>query len=711
MITTSIMTLVVIASVGSWVLYLHKSNRVINQIILDLDSRNVVERFRSEMRNAARETIIFYPENAEPYEAIGFALAQDTDGDGLMDMDATGSNILWRVTVIYHIWDKEDIPQMRRTEFSNRNNDATTDDYYQQLATVVSTGEGNTACLSGEISKTSTMFENLFSGKLWHADSIFDAYAPEANTLEKTTFGSLSLKPGAHTLEFTPAGKHPDSSGYNIRVDQLSASVTGWPLEAENCKCTGGLASPLFIGPNQAAAAYGLLVTPTDDNDKISFKIYNDAIEESEFIGNGRNVSMSNTVVQFDEEYNPEGFASGTYVTKLDGRFETMWTAAQQSGYYRNEYFYPETNTCAIRVPIMAPYVLQDGYGPVFRLYKGAQNGALTLENPCFAIVENPDPDNLYAEPPPDMDDSYDPDTDSIDLEFYQFGIKKSSWAVCEKQNFVDLRPTESIKIGINSTLMLSFVVKVVNLSSDGLTRFGIDKPNTPGCWIIEGGDSATVKRGKWSTDSKYDPITSPRAFLPALEFIAANYADSGEYISNVYDAGSDESQYKTIEWLADIPSGTEFAMYARSGNLLSTDGFKIADAPLWETLTPVSNGDMINGSGRYFQFRTVMKAQPFSQFPGSSGSLTGPYRSETPRLQHVLIKWNGESKYVDVTANLLKSPDCGRFKVEVDGKPLIKGVTMEIEVFKDVPMMGSKMQRLRSAVMAEVEPRNSQTK
>ena len=56
-----------------------KTNKINNQAMLDMDARKVVERFRHEVRNAARETIMFYPENREPYMGLGFALAEDTD--------------------------------------------------------------------------------------------------------------------------------------------------------------------------------------------------------------------------------------------------------------------------------------------------------------------------------------------------------------------------------------------------------------------------------------------------------------------------------------------------------------------------------------------------------------------------------------------------------------------------------------------------------
>ena len=120
MIALSIMSLAVAAAMGLWILFMYKTHRVNAQVELDMDVRSVIERFRTEVRNTARETIVFYPEQREPYEAVSFALAADDDGDGLMDMDAVGSNILWRQTVVYHVWNHSPY-QMRRTVFFNRN--------------------------------------------------------------------------------------------------------------------------------------------------------------------------------------------------------------------------------------------------------------------------------------------------------------------------------------------------------------------------------------------------------------------------------------------------------------------------------------------------------------------------------------------------------------------------------------------------------------
>jgi hypothetical protein len=711
---TSVLSLVVVAAMGSWLMFMYKTNRANTQCMLDLDARKVVERFRAEMRNAARETIIFYPEKQAPYKAVGFALAKDSDGDGLMDMDATGSNILWRQSVVYHVYERAPM-QMRRTLFSSRNAGASYSDFYGQIEKVVADGDGAQACLAGESAETTVLFENLFTGKLWHAEATFDGYASESNTLERNTFGSLALGPGAHQVAFTVSGKNPHSAGRSIRLDQLSASVSGWPLEAEFRAKTGVSAAPMFVGVGLAGAGYGLDVASAADGNSLALTLYNDAVEECGFIGKGRNVSFSNTVVRFDETLTPANFASGVYVTKLDGQFKTAWWASEQAfsdGSAGREptaadILYNPTN-CVIRIPVRGGFVKESGYGPVFRIYRSAYNNNLQILNPAYAPA-------VTANSPDVVDEA-----SLVRLEFYQNGVKKAAWANCVAGN-VELRPAagQSVPISEGKDYLFSCQITVQNPTVDQIRAFRIRDDLAWGCWVIKGGNAATAMQARWSDDPTLDIVREKelganKKCLPGLVGIVANFADGGDYVSHPFDTRSEVGTDKTFAWEADVPAGAALLMYARSGDALTADGFGIADAPEWASVGSIANGGVVSGgTGRYLQFRTVFQSAPFSVYPGGSGGTgAGPYRKATPRLRRVLITWDGETKYVDIVANLLKGPDCGIFKVEVDGKPLVRGVTMEIEIFKDVLTQGGmKKERLRSAMMAEIEPRNSSKK
>ncbi len=78
------------------------------------------------------------------------------------------------------------------------------------------------------------------------------------------------------------------------------------------------------------------------------------------------------------------------------------------------------------------------------------------------------------------------------------------------------------------------------------------------------------------------------------------------------------------------------------------------------------------------------------------------------PRLRDVTISWQPETKITDLAATYATGPDKGIYEVEIDGAPIIKGITASIEIYEDVPIFGGSQKRLTSAMTQEIEPRNS---
>ena len=724
LIALAITTLAVVVAVGLWIMFMYKSLRANTQAELDMDVRNVIERFRTEVRNSARETIVFYPGQREPYEAVSFALASDTDGDGLMDMDVGGTNILWHQTVVYHVWNRSPY-QMRRTLFLNRNPNASYADRYNQVAAVVMSGEGEGACLAGESATTSVMFQNLYTGRLWHATSRFDGYAPQPNVAEKITFGSLPLAPGVHKVNFKIVGKNPDSSARRLRLDQVFASVSGWPVEAELCSAEGVSAGPFFTGQGLSSAAYGLNAATAADGDTLSLTLRNDMIEECIFIGGGRNVGLSNTVVRFDMTNAPPPFLDGVYVAKLDGQYKTAWWGSVQAEMYNNtdaegrdhtpsDYRFRPTTNYAVRIPVFGAYVRADGYGPVFRMYKSAYNGGLQIYDPAYAVTTN------LSSP------SIESGVLLQRLSFWQNGVKKPSWNSCGAGG-VDLRPDgplPPVPFGQGFMFSCHMVPSPATAGSGGAAWADIrafDITASPGkawtCWAVPGTIAETAEiamQNDWSGLGA-QPLyrDDGTAILPGLVCMTVNYAEEGAYTSTVFDTRDEKGTTKSVSWEVDTPAGSAFKLYARGGNIRTADGFGIEDAADWQSASESANGGGFAGSnGRYVQFRCVFAAQQARTYPaeGGAGGVvgTGPYCRDTPRVRRVCFNWPGEEKYVDVSATVLKGPDCGIFAVDVDGRELVQGVTMEIEIFKDIRTQTGRRERVRSAMMAEVEPRNS---
>jgi hypothetical protein len=650
-------------------------------------------------------------------------------------MDSTTSNILWRQTIIYHIFNQSPKPpQMRRTQFLNRNSTATFDERYAQIENVVVAGNGADACLLNETTSTKVMFENLFTGRLWHAEARFDGYAPTANTRESVNFGVAPIQPGPQQITFTLVDKNPLSSGYKIGLDRIAVSTSGWPMEAELISNSTSIPK-VYAGVGSASAGYGLITATSANGQQVTLTLNNDAIEESLFIGPDRNVLFSNTVVRLDTMYTPSGFNNGVLCTKLDGQCLNSWTATEQAARDTSwiSYWGIETNFWAvIRIPILSDPVLnatgepseygvrKRGFNPVFRLMKSKYNGGIMIRNASFVILSPTEiPDNAHLLP------TLGSSPEIIPLQCWQNGVI-TTWSNALPRTFagasqlVEFHSTlnRAISIQTGSTLMLQLEVNVTPGSSS--THYAellhINRSTLPtGCWYQEctstNQANALLLAPTWTSSHTF-------SYIPFLKSMVVNYADGGDYISHVFDTTDIENKQKNLVWETMMPSGGGGAlrMYARSGNSISANGYDIVDASSWASLSPFANpppSDGVSvGTGRYVQFRTVFESQKSHLAPDTgsitSSSFPGPYHNDTPRLRWARFTWDGLKKYVEISSDLLQGPDCGIFTVTVNGQELVRGVTMEIEIFKDIRGVGGLPLRITSGISAEVDPRNS---
>lgn len=731
--SVGILALVVGMAMSSWVSFMQKTNRINAQAALDMESRRIIEHFRSEMSKTSRDSIIFYPRNQAPYQAVSFALPADQDGDGLVDMNPATSNILWRQTIVYHIFNQNSKPpQMRRTQFVNRNQAATFDERYNQVDQVVVAGQGTEACLQGETASMKVMFENLFTGRLWHAEARFDGYAPTANTKERVNFGVTPIQAGPQQITFTVVDKNPLSTGRKIGLDRLMVSTSGWPIETELLADAASIPK-VYAGAGLASAGYGLLTATSANGQQVSLTLNNDAIEECLFIGEARNVLFSNTVVRLDENYKPSGFDSGVLCSKLDGQCLNSWSAAEQASSTGISPWQPSTNySTVIRIPVLSDSVLnaagepneygirKEGFNPVFRLVKSKNNGRVTINHASFVIIPPSElPDNSAMAP------IIGSSPDIIPLQCWQNG-SLTTWenalptTSAQASQLVEFQsPRRDIQIQTGSTLMLQLVISVTPGTTipNWVEWLSMNRTTLPaGCWIKHASSLAEItnllKAPTWVGSSPF-----PAGHIPFLRSVVVNFPDAGDYISHVFNTTDMDGKQKNMTWESLMPAGGggTLRLYARSGNSLSANGYNIEDAPSWDTISPLSStppsGGIAIGTGQYVQFRAQFESQ-ISHLPPDSGTITssptGPYRNDTPRLRWVRYTWPGEKKYVDVGGELLQGPDCGIFTVKVNGQELVRGVTMEIEIFKDIRGVGGKPLRITSAISAEVDPRNS---
>jgi hypothetical protein len=122
-----------------------------------------------------------------------------------------------------------------------------------------------------------------------------------------------------------------------------------------------------------------------------------------------------------------------------------------------------------------------------------------------------------------------------------------------------------------------------------------------------------------------------------------------------------------------------------------------MAGAPDWTNATILARttpGAINPGAGRFVQFKADLTSD-------SGGAVT-------PRLKDVTIRWTGPEKIVDVGIVATKGPDYGVFNVKVDGKSLVSGLEVELQIFKDARGFRGETKRMTSSLKAEVDPRNS---
>ena len=100
---------------------------------------------------------------------------------------------------------------------------------------------------------------------------------------------------------------------------------------------------------------------------------------------------------------------------------------------------------------------------------------------------------------------------------------------------------------------------------------------------------------------------------------------------------------------------------------------------------------------GRYAQFRIELKRS------------TDKFR--TPLLRNVTLRWNGETRMIDVSGTIKKDIDGGVGKIYVNDAPLAFGLIMDIELYKNIGGYGNMEKRLSSSVTTEFAPRNTITK
>ena len=675
-VAMSLMIMVVVAAVNGWqyVVRGERLNSVQNE--LDIDVRNTMERLRNDLRLSSMDHIFVYPQGVGTNTAISFPKARPDPNTGLVALNTNTGLIEWDLTVIYHVWVSTP-NELRLTLFDPRNPDLNDAQRQQQLEDVVQAGSGASTFNGGNAS-TRALFKNLFTWDIRGRGAQFDCYSPTLERMRNVMFGTALLNPGNHTFQFTAIGKNPSSSGYRMGLDTLVPGPSGLEREAEDQQISaqiGGSAFVEYMGQGAWSGNNQLAFDAVAPGSKVELTMENDRWEETNFRGTG--ALCEDAVVVFDEDAVPKDF-----VVTVHGE-TNGWLAAMQTKSSVQSTGLDSMSGTAIRMPIRGGQMYDGGAieysGPLKGVVFRAGNPGSGFRIRSAFIAEAADPA------------AYSPDAVDNGIQLF-FG---GSTDVNIPSNLSATgTPASAFYISPEKTYLVSVWVSSLANWANPAYWLEMTPPNsngTPvGCYMIpsvSNPDATRTRQAIWSSDA--DVTTMQHLY--SVESIVVLAPTSAVYTSQAVDTGQDAPAYQDIAWTAVKPAGTDVRLKVRTG-----DQADMSDAPGWTNVAAILTPGGINpGNKRYVQFQAILT-------PNNAGTAV-------PKLKDVTIRWTGITRLTDVGGTITIGPDYGIMEVTVNNKPLIKGMTVDLTIYKDVAGFGGVgSNRLTSTITAEVEPRNT---
>jgi type II secretory pathway pseudopilin PulG len=647
-------------------LYVVKSESIISvQSELDLDTQKAMERLKRDLRLSSLDNMFFYPAGAAEFEAISFPVAEDSDGDGLIETDADGK-IAWDRQIIYHV--RRSTPdELRVTTFSTRNNTLTDAQRQAQLNWTVEQGSG-AGTHEGSNSTTFTVFRNLVEFKIRPRAAEFDGYA-SALTRDTVGLGTyILLSPGSHDFTFTVIGKNASSSGYAVGVDSMyiSPSYSVREGEAQTVASNSPSAVPTAteIRTGSWSGNHHLFAGATGTNVYFTLRMHNDAWEEVNFQDSG--VSHDGTLTAYDETGTPHDF-----VVRLEGGV-TNWQAVRQV-IGTNTTAISSNSLCdaTVRVLCRGRSMVDGGWieasGSRTRFcFRAGSAGGLSIGRASVVECESDFTPSMNASNTPlRLTFATDEDRD----------IAAGSSAWTDWANF----PVDASK-----SYLVTYSVK--NMAGRGSPQVWVGSGATPSTYVIAGGGNGPVDQANWTV---YTNATAT-ANVIGLESVHCSFLSNGVFTSQVMDTRVSSPSYSTWAW-ASTTNGGSTAVKFRTG----TDS-GMSDAPDWSAVAPQAGSSLsLLASRRYAQFQLLLGA------PGDCQA--------TPKVHSVTARWLGETNVVLVGGTFTKGPNYGIFRLTVDGRELKSGLQVDLSLYKDVRgFVRTGAQRIESFLTAEVMPRNT---
>ena len=679
--TVGVLTIVMAAAMSGWIytLFGERHNAVQNE--LDMDVRIAMEYLKRDLRLSSMDHVVFYPSGPGPYTGITFPKARDDDDDGLIEMDGDGK-IIWDETIVYHVWNSSP-NQLRVTTFDPRDNSLTDAQRYQQLVDVVDDGTGEST-FNAASESTRALFENLFEWEIHGKGAQFDGYNATVERELDHVLGSVLLDSGPHSFKFAVVDKNGSSSGYGLELDTVVVSPSASQREAEAQTVSaevGGSSSQEYMDGGSWSGNYQLDFAASGVGSHITLSMENDLWEETNFRGAG--ALHGKTLTEFSWAVWPADF-----VVRLDGN-DTFWDPWEQSGATNDAWRYEaadidEWRGTAVRMIIKGESIEISGGRPEFWVDSGWVDVTNSIEY-GFGIVAA-----YLAEAAP-YEGGYTPNavSNGVKMVFGYWDPSTSAWSCC----------SDSVTLGAVSDIWGAWA------TPDPDEPFGVDKDKSYVLTFLLAnapklGNPARLRNPAAGAVESYvlpaamnpndidarDPDWSAKGAVASDTIIGAlwtwaPYAEVGQFASQVFDTHMTSPTYDSIHWSSEKPVGTKLSFKVRSAS-----NEDMSDAPAWSNMTAKTTPSPITiGSKQYVQWMAILE-------PNEDGW-------STPLVKDVTIDWAGPTRITDIAATFTKGPDKGIYELTVDGKPLVKGVTVNIEIYEEAVTYAGDTKRLTSAM------------
>ncbi len=219
--------------------------------------------------------------------------------------------------------------------------------------------------------------------------------------------------------------------------------------------------------------------------------------------------------------------------------------------------------------------------------------------------------------------------------------------------------------------------------------------------WGVTNANYNGIDVGSWSTpvfaninpdlNSLWREIatTNPVAYtngvasseMIAISQLEVGYPEEAVYRSGIFDTGMDAPHYNKLNWthVEKFSEGGDVDIRVRSSD--RSDMADLTDAD-WQDARFGDDGHFQSNQGngldslpkkRYVQYEALLRCFQSAAHTNDASAI----------LRDVTIDWPGPTGLVDLMVDFGKGPDCGVVKATVDGRDLMKGVSMDMEIFK----------------------------